>query len=89
MPVVGKHRAAPGIERGIVFEHPDRGLDRVERASPAPQDRTSRFERRVQSGQPDSLFRRVQPQFAAAAVHHQFPVHHSPAFARTIPLAQA
>ena len=48
--IVGEHRAAPGVEPGIVLEHHDRGLDRVERAAAFGEHGGSRIERRPERG---------------------------------------
>ena len=42
VPADGEHRAAAGVEAGIVLEHAHRGLDRVERAPLLRPARSSR-----------------------------------------------
>ena len=46
----GKHRAAPGVEQRIIFEHADRGGNRIERRAALVEQRTARAERLIQPG---------------------------------------
>ena len=53
--VVGEHAAAPGVEARILFEQARRGLDRIERAPAAAEDRRAGGQRFVESRRARSI----------------------------------